>query len=223
MASWRREEVLVVPRAEIFPDGAWHGFIHDEPERYLGIIADRRQFRPRGEIEEDPDYQQIIPYLVFRNHDRYLLTRRLKQSTEKRLRHLYSLGVGGHINRADVADETTDPVEAGLRREFEEEVDYDGAWEHRLIGLINDDSNDVSRVHLALVFEVSGERPEIGIRETGKLEGELLKLEEMKMYYLDMESWSQLIYDHLLEREVAQQDGGEAVAAVHVGRGEGHG
>jgi predicted NUDIX family phosphoesterase len=206
MASWRSEEVLVVPRAEIFPDGAWHGFIHEDPERYLSIIAARRQFRPRGEVEDDPDYQQIIPYLVFRNHDRYLLTRRLKQSTEKRLRHLYSLGVGGHINRVDVVDATADPVEEGLRREFEEEVSYDGAWEHRLIGLINDDSNDVSRVHLALVFEVTGDQPEISIRETGKLEGELMKLEEMKMYYLDMESWSQLIYDHLLEREQAQRD-----------------
>ena len=201
MASWRAEEVLVVPRAEIFPDGAWHGFIHDDLDRYLGIVAERRQFRARGEVEEDPDYQQIIPYLVFRSGDRYLLTRRLKQSSEKRLRHLYSLGVGGHINRVDVADEAADPVEEGLRREFDEEVVYEGSWTHRLIGLINDDSNDVSRVHLALVFEISGDRPEISIRETGKLEGELLKLEEMKMYYLDMESWSQLIYDHLLERE----------------------
>jgi len=213
MASWRSEEVLVVPRAEIFPDGAWHGFIHEDPERYLSIIAARRQFRPRGEVEDNPDYQQIIPYLVFRNHDRYLLTRRLKQSSEKRLRHLYSLGVGGHINRVDVADATADPVEEGLRREFEEEVSYDGAWEHRLIGLINDDSNDVSRVHLALVFEVTGDQPEISIRETGKLEGELLKLEEMKMYYLDMESWSQLIYDHLLEREQVQRDLAEPVTA----------
>jgi predicted NUDIX family phosphoesterase len=201
MASWRSEEVLVVPRAEIFPDGAWHGFIHDHPERYLSIIADRRQFRARGEVEEDPDFQQIIPYLVFRHGDRYFLTRRLKQSSEKRLRHLYSLGVGGHINRVDVADQAADPVEEGLRREFEEEVVYDGSWSHRLIGLINDDSNDVSRVHLALVFEVTGDRPDISIRETGKLEGELLRLEEMKIFYLDMESWSQLIYDHLLERE----------------------
>jgi predicted NUDIX family phosphoesterase len=201
VASWRSEEVLVVPRAEIFPDGAWHGFIHEDLERYLGIISERRQFRPRGEVEEDPDFQQIIPYLVFRNSDRYFLTRRLKQSTEKRLRHLYSLGVGGHINRVDVADEAADPVEEGLRREFEEEVVYEGDWSHRLIGLINDDSNDVSRVHLALVYEVTGGHSEISIRETGKLEGELLRLEEMKIYYLDMESWSQLIYDHLLERE----------------------
>src|ERR1700694_627922 len=213
MTSWRTEEVLVVPRAEIFPDGAWHGFIDDDPERYLSIIADRHQFRSRGEVEEDPDYQQIIPYLVFRHNDRYFLTRRLKQSTEKRLRHLYSLGVGGHINRVDVAGEDADPVQAGLRREVEDEGIYARAWSHRLIGLINDDSNDVSRVHLALVFEVTGELPEIGIRETGKLEGDLLRLEEMKIYYLDMESWSQLIYDHLLQRENQAEDVVPASAA----------
>jgi predicted NUDIX family phosphoesterase len=69
--------------------------------------------------------------------------------------------------------------------------------------LLNDDSNDVSRVHLGLVFEVTGDSPRISIRETEKLEGELLRLEEMKIYYLDMESWSQLIYDHLLAREKA--------------------
>ena len=203
--AWEKEEVLVVPRAEIFPDGAWHGFIDTDPERYLGIIAARRQFRPRGDVEEDPDFQQIIPYIVFRHRDHYFLTRRLKQSSEKRLRHLYSLGVGGHINSVDVDGDAagSDPVVEGLRREFAEEVIYSGGWTHRLIGLINDDSNDVSRVHLGLVFEVSGDHPEISIRETGKLEGELLRLEEMKIYYLDMESWSQLIYDHLLAREQA--------------------
>jgi len=99
-----------------------------------------------------------------------------------------------------------------------EEVVYEGAWSHRLIGLINDDSNDVSRVHLALVFEVTGDRAEISIRETGKLEGELLRLEEMKMYYLDMESWSQLIYDHLLDRERSERAGHTGfVAAVTEG------
>jgi predicted NUDIX family phosphoesterase len=202
MPGWQREDVLVVARQDIFPDGAWHGFIDHDLERYLGIVTARHQFRARGEVEEDPDWQQIIPYVVFRHGDRYFLTRRLKQSSEKRLRHLYSLGVGGHINREDVAGEPgSDPVVEGLRREFQEEVIYDGGWTHRLIGLINDDSNDVSRVHLGVVFLVEGDSPRIAIRETGKLEGELLRLEEMKMFYLDMESWSQLIYDNLLERE----------------------
>lgn len=204
MPGWQREEVLVVAREDIFPDGAWHGFIDHDLDRYLAIVNVKHQFRARGDVEEDPDWQQIIPYVVFRHQDRYFLTRRLKQSSEKRLRHLYSLGVGGHINREDVvAEGDSDPVLEGLRREFQEEVTYDGAWTHRLIGLINDDSNDVSRVHLGAVFLVEGDSPEIAIRETGKLEGELLRLEEMKMFYLDMESWSQLIYDNLLERERA--------------------
>jgi len=204
MPTWKSEEVLVVPRADIFPDGAWHGFIDADLDRYLDVISSRFEFRKRGDVEEDPSFQQIIPYVVFRHEDRYFLTKRLKESSEKRLRHLHSLGVGGHINRGDLSEEPgADPVVEGLRREFEEEVVYDGNWTHRMIGLLNDDSNDVSRVHLAVVFEVTGDRPEISIRETGKLDGELLSLEEMKIYYLDMESWSQLIYDHLLAREKA--------------------
>jgi predicted NUDIX family phosphoesterase len=203
-SSWRREEVLVVRRDVIFPDGAWHGFIDSDLDRYLEVIASRHQFRRRGDVEEDPSFQQIIPYVVFRHGDRRFLTRRLKDSSEKRLRHLYSLGVGGHINREDISDVPgTDPLVEGLRREFAEEVVYEGNWTHRMIGLLNDDSNEVSRVHLAVVFEVVGDRPDISIRETGKLDGELLTLEEMKIYYLDMESWSQLIYDHLLAEEQA--------------------
>jgi predicted NUDIX family phosphoesterase len=49
--AWEREEVLVVPRTQIFPDGAWHGFIDSELDRYLRIIAAQRSFRPRGEVE----------------------------------------------------------------------------------------------------------------------------------------------------------------------------
>ena len=30
MPDWRREEVLVVARTEIFPDGAWHGFVESD-------------------------------------------------------------------------------------------------------------------------------------------------------------------------------------------------
>jgi predicted NUDIX family phosphoesterase len=189
------EHVLCVRRDEIFPDGAWHGFIDAGLERYQAVIRERSFFMPRAEVEEDPDYQQIIPYVLFRNGQRYLLTRRLKASSEKRLRQLYSLGVGGHINPGDLGN--GDPVMDGLRREFEEEVDYRGEIDATLLGLINDDSSPVSRVHLALAFLVEGSSPEIVIRETTKLAGELLTLDEMRMYYLEMESWSQIVYDRL--------------------------
>jgi len=190
------EHVLCVRRDEVFPDGAWHGFVREGLERFEKVIREGSFFMPRSEVEDDPTYQQVIPYIVFRHGERYLLTRRLKASSEKRLRQLYSLGVGGHINPGDL--DNGDPVMDGLRREFEEEVNYTGAVEARLLGLINDDSSPVSRVHLAMAFLVDGASPDISIRETDKLAGELLTLEEMRMYYLEMESWSQIVYDQLL-------------------------
>ena len=194
MAGPLTEYVLCVPRDELFPDQ--HGFVRDGLAHAQEVIRERSFFMPRGDVEADPAYQQIIPYVVFRHRDRYLLTRRLQASTEERLRQRFSLGVGGHINPGDLA--AGDPINDGLRREWEEEVVYRGAFEARLLGLLNDDSSPVSRVHLGIVFLVDGDTPEITIREQDKLSGELLSLDEMRIYYLEMESWSQLVYDHLV-------------------------
>jgi predicted NUDIX family phosphoesterase len=189
------EQVLVVKREDIFPDGAWHGFVTDDLDGYQSLIRERHLFKPRAEVEDDPSYQQIIPYVIFRHGDRYFLTHRLRASSEKRLRKQYSLGIGGHINPGDLR--SGDPVLDGLKREWEEEVVYQGDFQATLIGLLNDESAPVSKVHLGVVFLVDGDTPNIAIRETEKLGGELLTLEEMRSLYLQMESWSQLVYDRL--------------------------
>lgn len=189
------EQVLCVKREDIFPDGAWHGFVTDGLERHQAVIREQHFFMPRAQVEDDPGYQQIIPYVVFRHAERYLLTHRLRASSERRLRKQYSLGVGGHINPGDL--EGGDPILDGLKREWEEEVVYDGRFEARLLGLLNDESSPVSKVHLGVVFLVDGDSPDIRIRETDKLAGELLTLNEMRIYYLGMESWSQMVYDRL--------------------------
>jgi len=189
------EQVLCVKREDIFPDGAWHGFVSEDLERHQAVIRERHFFKPRAEVEEDPNFQQIIPYVVFRHDGRYLLTHRLRASSEKRLRKQYSLGIGGHINPGDL--EAGDPVLDGLKREWAEEVVYDGRFEAQFIGLLNDESAPVSKVHLGVVFVVDGDSPNIAIRETTKLAGELLTLDEMRIHYLEMESWSQMVFDRL--------------------------
>jgi predicted NUDIX family phosphoesterase len=193
------EQVLCVRREDMFPDGAWHGFVSSDLERHQAVIRERHLFMSRPAVENDPTYQQIIPYVVFRHDDRYFLTHRLRASSEKRLRKQYSLGVGGHINPGDL--EAGDPILDGLKREWSEEVVYDGRFEAQLIGLLNDDSSPVSKVHLGVVFLVDGDSPNIAIRETEKLAGELLTLDEMRIYYLGMESWSQMVYDRLTGRD----------------------
>ena len=194
------EQVLCVKREDIFPDGAWHGFVSDRLEERQAVIREHHFFMARAKVEDDPSYQQIIPYVVFRHGDRFFLTHRLRASSEKRLRKQYSLGLGGHINPGDL--EGGDPIQDGLKREWEEEVSYDGSFEAKLIGLLNDESSPVSKVHLGVVFLVDGTSPNIAIRETDKLAGELLTLDEMRIYYLGMESWSQMVYDRLARGEL---------------------
>lgn len=190
------EHVLCVERVDAWPRSPEpQGLVTDDLDRLRAVIRERSFFMPRRDVEEDPTYLQIISFVVFRHRDRYFLTRRLRASTERRLRQRYSLGIGGHLNPGDT--QGGDVIEGGMRREWEEEVSYAGEFEARLLGVLNDSSAPVSRVHLGLVFLVEGSTPEIDVREVKKLSGELLTLEEMRIYYLDMEGWSQLVYDRL--------------------------
>lgn len=198
-AALRRESVLCVPRTTIFPDGAWHGLVATGLERVLRTVRATAEYRPRHLVEDDPSQQQIIPYCIVRHTDgTYLLTHRLRASSEKRLHHLYSLGVGGHVNPGD-GEVGDDPVVGGLRREWAEEITCPAPATARLVALLNDDTTPVSRVHLGLVFLVEPAAGGVAtVREVEKLEGEVLTLEAMRRHYLNMESWSQLVYDDLV-------------------------
>jgi len=192
------EDVLCVPRSTIFPDGAWHGLVARGLERVLRTVHATSEYRPRVDLEDDPGQQQIIPYCVVHHpgDDTYLLTRRLRQSSERRLHHMYSLGIGGHVNPGD--GEREDPVVGGLRREWAEEIRCRSPARASLVALLNDDSSPVSRVHLGLVFLVEPADGVVEVREVDKLEGESLSLEAMRRHYLSMESWSQLVFDDLV-------------------------
>jgi predicted NUDIX family phosphoesterase len=200
------EDVLCVPRTTIFPDGAWHGLVTVGLERVLRTIRAASEYRPRHTVEDDPSMQQIIPYCVVHHPQdgTYLLTRRLRRSSEQRLHHLYSLGVGGHINPGDGAG--GDPLVGGLQREWAEEVICESPATARLVAMLNDDSTPVSRVHLGLVFLVQPTLATTSVREVEKLEGESLSLSAMRRHYLSMESWSQLVFDDLVAGAVKRAE-----------------
>jgi predicted NUDIX family phosphoesterase len=193
----------------LFSEGPWQGLRPLsgglEHDQLLIRVREAATFRPRSEAEEDSSWQQVIPYVTFRWRDRYLLTKRLAQSSERRLHHLYSVAVGGHVNPDDLGNAATagdattcpDPLLKGLWREWAEEVAYPAEVRLRPLGLLKDDSTPVGRVHVGLVGLMEGSSPEISLRETTKLEGRLLPLGQMIPFYLNMESWSQLLYDHL--------------------------
>ncbi len=193
MTGKMAEEVLVVPRDVLLPEGAFTGLRAPE-EAYLRRIRQRGFYRRRGEVEEDPSLKQVIPYVVVRRGEEVFLFRRLGRGGEPRLHELYSVGVGGHIRRADGGE--GDPVEAGLVRELEEELEFTAPWTVRWLGVLNDERNPVSAVHFGLVYEVrtSGE---VRVREEEVLRGGFVPVADVLSYYERMETWSQLVVEGL--------------------------
>src|SRR4029077_7462779 len=116
------ERVLVVPSAELDRIGRFQGF-SPEAERYLSalLVPDLMQYRPRAEVEDDPGYKQIIPYVVFRCASAVFCYTRGKSQGEARLHKLRSLGVGGHVSEQDAQGrKSLEAYESAMRREIEE-------------------------------------------------------------------------------------------------------
>jgi predicted NUDIX family phosphoesterase len=202
VSSKDAELILGVPRERLLGQRTWHGIIDQGLSPYLELIASEGEYRPRGEAEDDPNWQQIIPYLLLRDRGRIFLMRRTRAGTDARLHERWSIGVGGHLNPGDGG------VEPGLQREFEEELEADWHPELRLLGLLNDDSTPVGQVHFGVIFEADADGRPVAVRETDKLSGEFVHPDAVLQGYERLETWSQLLYDHVTGRVRARVEAG---------------
>jgi predicted NUDIX family phosphoesterase len=152
-------------------------------------------FMDRPLAEENPAYKQLIPYVVVRDGARTFLMERTDAGGDPRLHRKASIGVGGHLNPVDGG---ADPLTAGLRREWSEELVTDWEPEFHLVGLLNDDSNSVGSVHLGVVFTVEAVRRGVDVRERDKLHGQFVAASEVRAAWDRLETWSQLVAQYLL-------------------------
>lgn len=186
----------MVPRDRLFEGmAAPHGF---GTEGLAGMLARIRQagsFKLRSLVENDPSLKQIIPYMVVTDGEKILLLRRRSGQTEARLRNLYSIGVGGHINPQD--DGFADPVEAGLRRELSEELLIAADPVITPLGYLNDDTNPVGSVHFGLVFRVEAPAASVSVAEKDMMDGSFADLKELVRREDGMETWSRLLLDYI--------------------------
>jgi predicted NUDIX family phosphoesterase len=194
------ERVLVVPSAELDRLGRFQGF-SPLADRYLTalLVPELMAYRPRSEVEEDPGFKQIIPYVVFRCADLVFCYTRGKSQGEARLHRLRSLGVGGHVSEADAqGGRTLDAYELAMKREIDEEVDVTSPGRIRRVGLINDDATPVGRVHLGVVHVFELEQPDVVAREKGLAEAKFLPCSMVLAIRDEFETWSQICIDSLL-------------------------
>ena len=188
------EQVMVVERSELARYIESHQFdlILEDLDDILDVVSVKHFFIDRATAEQSPQYKQIIPYVVIRHGDSYFLLQRTSKQTESRLHHKLSLGIGGHIN----PDSPT--ILGGLQKELEEEVGVNGDYEISFVGIINDDTTDVGRVHLGAVYVLDAVTQDVAIRETDKMTGSWTPRAELAPLRERMETWSQLVYDHFI-------------------------
>jgi len=194
------ERVLVVPSAELDRLGRFQGFSADA-DRYLAalLVPELMQYRARSEVENDPGFKQIIPYVVFRCKDAVFCYKRGKSQGEARLHRMRSLGVGGHVSEEDAqGSKSLAAYESAMRREIGEEVDIKSPGRERRIGLINDDATPVGQVHLGVVHLFELEEPRVVPREDGLADAEFLPLAIVWTVREEFETWSQICVDSFL-------------------------
>lgn len=185
------ELVLVVPRSLAVGTAGWHGVRPDGVVERIAAIERAAEFRPRAEMEIDPAWKQVIPYLVLRDGDCTFLMRRTRGGGDARLHDLWSIGIGGHVNPSDGG------VAGGLAREWAEELVADFVPAFRPVGLLNDDTTDVGSVHLGVVCVADAAGRPVSVRETHKLTGAFAPPVRVRAVRDSMETWSRLVVDFL--------------------------
>jgi len=196
------EDVVVFPATKLkkfIPGrGIWASSV-----AYRALLGECSAMRRRV-AEEDPNMIQLVSAFLVSHDGMYLTHKRSKRLPESRLHGFYSVTFGGHLNPSDVGNFSPlfDPFEPGqtvglMERELREELRIADKYTMSFRGLIYDDSREVSRIHLGIVFDVSLTSSLYQIGERGFLvDPKFESLSRMLSRLDDFENWSQMLIQH---------------------------
>ncbi|NCT26788.1 MULTISPECIES: hypothetical protein [Bacillus] len=200
------EIILAAPRSDVFQNEmlTFQG-VNSEDERIVNIMAQIEahffEIR-RGDAEEDPRFKQPIPYVVIRRDDEVFVYERLAGGGESRLHNKLSLGFGGHMNPMEGTASFTEVLKQNTDRELAEELYIREEDKQNIVtlGLINDDENDVGKVHIGILSALQlASAAQVEVKEKDQIAGRWMKLSELKEenVYQRLEAWSQFVADIL--------------------------
>jgi predicted NUDIX family phosphoesterase len=191
------EHVLCIPASHFRTVGAFEGF-RPADEAYRTALLDAAQYRflPRSEVETDPSWLQLIPYVVLVCGAQVFHYRRGASGTEARLRALRSVGIGGHISEADAAG-GSDPYATGMAREVFEEVTHAAVVSERLLGFIHDPRTLVGSVHLGVVHLWELAEAKATPKEDALADCGFAPMSELIRDKEQFETWSQFVLEVL--------------------------
>jgi len=158
----------------------------------------------RHEAEEDLTLIQFVSVFIVHDGEKILTHKRTKRLPESRLHDEYSVMLGGHVLSEDLSSlfnpfDVTSKI-GFILRELEEEVILDENYKVTPIGLIYDDSRDVSKQHIGLVFTVNTTLKKYTIGEKGFLiDHRAESISSIKNRIEDFENWSVTLIENFSE------------------------
>jgi len=198
------EDIAVVPKdrlADLIPaPGLWITGIDRQKLASLSHSMLRRA------AEDTFDVVQLVSVFVVSFADSYLTHMRSARLPESRLHGEYSLMLGGHVSVEDFAQLTLDLFDDGsdlsdctyILRELSEELVLNSNPDVTPCGFIYDESREVSKQHLGLVYSVKLDSPDFQIGERGfLLNAKMESLDEIKARRNDFENWSWTLMDNI--------------------------
>lgn len=199
MSKWD-EQILVVNRKELFnnEENHFYGFIEKNGEKTKKIIDtfESYEVKRRGDMEEDPDYKQLIGYVLLKdvNTNEVLVYKRLVGGGEARLHGKASVGIGGHMNEVE-GKTIFEMLKINAARELNEEVgvsEEEALNNLHFIGLINDDKTEVGQVHIGVVYECKVDKNLVEVKEDDTLVIKWMSGDEAKAEE-NYETWSEFL------------------------------
>lgn len=164
----------------------------------------RAELKPmrRRFAENDATVIQLVSVFVVRHANRVLTHKRTKRLPESRLHGYYSLSFGGHLNPDDISPlfDIFDPQQGmpWLVRELREELILPAPPHLICRGLLYDDSRQVSRQHLGIVYDILVPTEEFKIGERGFLvDAKFEPMDSIRRRRAEFENWSLLLLQHL--------------------------
>lgn len=195
------EQVLVIERKAIEPLGIFNGLVFNT-KPYLDRIFTPGvpRFMPRAQAEKDPNFKQLIPYVIIAHDGKYLSYVRGKRAGETRLVGNRSIGIGGHINPVDhdaplFNTNFYDTYLAAVEREIAEEITINSPHTNNIVALLNDESNEVGSVHLGLVHFCKLQSPNVTRKEQMITQMTFMSEPELQKEKPTLETWSALCLD----------------------------
>ncbi len=192
------EQVLVVERKAVEQAGLFHGLNFNIAPYLNRLFAPGiPKFIPRPEAEANPDYKQLIPYVIMTCNGKYLTYVRGKRAGETRLTSKRSIGIGGHINPIDhdtplFGTDFKQIYDTAVQREVAEEVNIEANHTDQIVALLNDDTNEVGRVHLGVVHLWTLDTENVTRKEQMITQLAFMTPAELNKVKETMETWSQL-------------------------------